>query len=62
MILPFDLRGSADSVARADLERRLRADEAMSALLDILDSTDERPKARIRELRPPRGAREGFDG
>ena len=37
MILLFDLRRSANSLAHADLERRLRADEAVSALLDILD-------------------------
>jgi hypothetical protein len=53
MILPFDLRRSAESAARADLKRRLRANEGMSALLDILDSTDDRPKANVHELRPP---------
>jgi len=53
MILPFDFRRSAESVARADLERRLRADVSMSALLDILDATDDRPKAQVHELRPP---------
>jgi len=48
MILPFDIHRSAESVARADLERRLRADMSMSALLDILDATDNRPKGRPR--------------
>jgi hypothetical protein len=52
MILPFDLRRSVESVARADLERRLRADMSMSALLDILDATDNRPKAQVHELGP----------
>ena len=55
MILPFDPRRSADSVARANLERRLRADKAVSALLEILDSTDDRPKPHVHELRPRRG-------
>jgi hypothetical protein len=50
MILPFDLRRSAGSAVRPDLERRLRADEGMYALLDILDSTDDRPKAEVHEL------------
>ena len=53
MILPFDIRRSAESMARADLERRLRANMSMSALLDILDATDNRPKAQVHELRPP---------
>jgi hypothetical protein len=53
MILPFDLRRSAESAVRADLERRLRANEGMSALLDILDSTDDRPKAEVHKLHAP---------
>ncbi len=35
------------------LERRLRADMSKSALLDILDAIDDRPKAQLHELRPP---------
>jgi hypothetical protein len=31
---------------------RLRAVTSMSALLDILDATDNRPKAQVHELRP----------
>ena len=52
MVPLFDLRRSANSLAHADLERRLRADERCPALLDILNSTDDRLKAQIRELRP----------
>jgi hypothetical protein len=52
MILPFDINRSAESMARADLERRLRADTSMSALLDILDATDNRPKVQVHELQP----------
>jgi hypothetical protein len=52
MILPLDLRRSAESMARADLERRLRADVSMSALLEILDATDDRPKMRVHHLPP----------
>jgi hypothetical protein len=42
MIPPFATHRSAESLARAYLERWLRADMSMSALLDILDASDAR--------------------
>ena len=48
VILPLDLRESAETATRADLERRLRADESMSALLDVLDEATDDRRARLR--------------